>query len=317
MIPLTLRRLFAPPMVVVVLLATWTGMTQAYEQFSQDGGDPTNCAACHGDFRSNSYISLTDGTDWGNLHNLHRSTMLGGDCDACHGPGGTFPVLISSSQGGDGLEPLSCMGCHGRSQDNTESNPDWPHGYGAGLRQHHNTAGVLVCLGCHQDADPANFSSVGEGALPSYYANPGNNHPNMPTSSCNQDGSEDFAGIAEGLDNDGDNVYDGDDENCINISTPEEIVPFVALGQNYPNPFNPETTIRYSLAQPGWARVEVYTVTGELVRTLVAGFHEKATTYTVSWDGQDSAGNGVASGMYFCRLEAGEYVETRRMTLVR
>ena len=61
---------------VGILVVLWGGLLWgnrpaiAYEQFSQDGGDATNCGACHGDFRSGSYVSLSDGTNWGNLHNL-------------------------------------------------------------------------------------------------------------------------------------------------------------------------------------------------------------------------------------------------------
>lgn len=290
----------------------------AYEQFSQDGGDATNCGACHGDFRSSSYISLSDGTNWGNLHNLHRNTMLSGDCDACHLDDDEFPVLLSSSAGGNGLAPISCAGCHGNEEDHSEANPDWPQsGYGAGLRQHHYNAGVTNCANCHQDAVPANFTPVGEGALPTYYADPGTGHPMMPTDACNQDSSEDFAGSPAGLDNDGDLVYDGADSDCTATATPDRPAEQALLIQNYPNPFNPETVIHYSLSNPGWARLQVYTVTGELVSTLVDGHHERAETYTIHWRGQDDGGKPVASGVYFYRLETADSWETKKMVLAR
>ena len=115
------------------------------------------------------------------------------------------------------------MGCHGRAEDNVAGNPESPHGYGAGLRQHHHVAGVTVCLNCHEDADPANYTTVGEDVLPPYYANPGTGHPNMPTSSCNDDGSENFAGAPQGQDNDGDGIYDGDDGDCAGTPAPEAV----------------------------------------------------------------------------------------------
>ncbi len=59
----------------------------AYSQYSQNGDD-TNCAGCHGDFRSKNYYSPVDGQLWGNIHNLHRQTMLNGDCSTCHSPSG-------------------------------------------------------------------------------------------------------------------------------------------------------------------------------------------------------------------------------------
>jgi hypothetical protein len=84
---------------------------------------------------------------------------------------------------------------------------------GAGLRQHHFNAGETVCANCHADADPLDYTPVGENVLPDYYANPGTNHPAMPTSPCLW-GEEDFAGGAGGLDNDGDGVYAANDTDC-------------------------------------------------------------------------------------------------------
>ena len=203
---------------VVLYLGVGGGPLLAYTNYSEDG-DETNCAqsGCHGDFRASSYVSATDGMDWGNLHNVHRSDMLAFDCDACHVGSSRLPVPLASSDGGDGLSAIGCMGCHGRNEDNTAENPSFPNGLGAGLRQQHHIAGVTGCANCHDDADPAKYTPVGESVLPDYYANPGNNHPDMPTASCNDDGSEDFAGAASGLDNDGDGDSDGDDMDCIEV----------------------------------------------------------------------------------------------------
>jgi len=185
----------------------------AYPQYSQNH-DATNCRACHGDFRANGYISKVDGQNWGKLHDVHRQQMLNGDCETCHANNNKFPVLIDSSGGGNGLDALACVGCHGRAEDNTNSNPAAPHGYGAGLRQHHVQAGVNVCTSCHADADPNAYTPVGEDVLPPYYATPGSGHPNMPADSCNPQGSEDFAGDADGIDNDGDGNFDAADSDC-------------------------------------------------------------------------------------------------------
>jgi len=89
-----------------------------------------------------------------------------------------------------------------------------------------------------------------------------------------------------------------------------------ALSQNYPNPFNPSTTIRYDLAEPVSVQLSIYDAAGRLVRTLVdetrpAGFHEAV------WDGRTSTGLNAASGIYFYRIVAGEFVETRKMILLR
>jgi cysteine-rich repeat protein len=199
----------------------WAPGAGAYEQYS-DNRDATNCRGCHGDFRSSPYNpALSDGENWGDdLHDIHRVQMLNRDCQTCHQSGTFFPVLTFSSGGGEGFPPISCMGCHGRAAD--AGGDDLSEGLGAGLRQHHTTAGApadgdgLLCLDCHSDADPANYTPVGEDVLPPYYTtpDPDTRHPDKPTDSCNPNGEEQFAGLPEGLDNDGDNVYDGADSDC-------------------------------------------------------------------------------------------------------
>lgn len=291
-------------------------IASAYGQYS--GGGINSCAYCHGDFRSVSYTSLVDGLSWGNLHNLHRSSMLSNDCDACHLAEDTFPVVLSVSAGGAGLEPIGCMGCHGRNEDHNPANPNWPlGGRGAGLRQHHTNAGVQACLACHDDAAPAAFVAAGENVLPPYYANPGTGHASMPVSACNADGTEDFAGTTIGLDNDGDGVHDGSDTNC-GLSGVNDTPDARALQvSNYPNPFNPMTVIRYELPAPGWARLQIHAATGELVCTLEARYHEQPGAYEARWDGRNGDGSPVASGVYFGRVSTAESSASARMVLLR
>jgi hypothetical protein len=287
----------------------------AYTQWSIND-DATNCRTCHGDFRAGVYISAVDGQNWGNIHNLHRSTMLSGDCDACHIASDRFPVPIDDSAGGDGLESIGCMGCHGRAEDNVAGNPSFPHGYGAGLRQHHTNAGVNDCLPCHDDADPLNYTPVGEEVLPPYYANPGNNHPAIPTAACNDDGSENFAGATIGLDNDGNDVYDGDDADC-NLSGVPQGSSVARLLQNHPNPFNPSTQIKYVVEQPGQVRLHIYAVNGKRVRTLVDAHHDVAMTYEATWNGRDDTGRPLPSGVFFYRLESAVASEMKTMVLLK
>jgi hypothetical protein len=92
--------------------------------------------------------------------------------------------------------------------------------------------------------------------------------------------------------------------------------PQISLEQNFPNPFSPETSIRFSLAEPGRVRLSVYDVTGRLVARL-ADRHEDAGMHQVSWDGSDCTGGRVAAGVYFVMLEAAEEVRTRKILLVR
>jgi len=90
----------------------------------------------------------------------------------------------------------------------------------------------------------------------------------------------------------------------------------VTLGQNYPNPFNPVTTIRFSLPRSGDATLNVYDVTGRLVRTLIDG-PRQAGIQTEDWNGTDNAGQPVASGVYFYRLTFGNFVQNKKMTLLK
>ena len=84
-----------------------------------------------------------------------------------------------------------------------------------------------------------------------------------------------------------------------------------SLLQNRPNPFNPITTIGYNLPEASDVRLTIYTVTGQRVAILVSGYQE-AGYYEVVWDG-----SRFANGIYFYRLEAGAFVETRRMVLMK
>ena len=94
--------------------------------------------------------------------------------------------------------------------------------------------------------------------------------------------------------------------------------PHSALAQNAPNPFNPQTVIRYTIADTGPVQLEVYDVSGSLVRVLVDGVREsRATPYNVTWDGRDESGETVASGVYFYRLIAPGIVQTKKMVLLK
>jgi len=92
----------------------------------------------------------------------------------------------------------------------------------------------------------------------------------------------------------------------------EERVPTTtALDQNHPNPFNPQTTISYSLAAPAHVRVDVFSVAGQLVRTLVDE-SQPAGRYSVPFDA-----TGLSSGVYFCRMVAGDVTVQKKMVLLK
>lgn len=90
-----------------------------------------------------------------------------------------------------------------------------------------------------------------------------------------------------------------------------------ALGQNTPNPFNPVTAIRYLVPEPG-ADVEilVFDTAGRLITTLRSGY-SRPGAHEILWDGRDSRGREVASGVYFVRMAAGDFAATRKMLLVK
>lgn len=89
-----------------------------------------------------------------------------------------------------------------------------------------------------------------------------------------------------------------------------------ALQQNYPNPFNPNTQISYDLPNDVNVVLKIYNMVGQEVRTLV-NEQKTAGAYTATWDGRSNAGSKVASGVYLYVLRAGQFVQTKKMTLVK
>jgi len=90
-----------------------------------------------------------------------------------------------------------------------------------------------------------------------------------------------------------------------------------ALGRCYPNPFNPVTRIQYDVPSPGGRVVlRVFSASGRLVRTLCDGSVPPGH-HVAAWDGRDEAGARVASGVYFCRMEAGRFAERRKLVLLK
>lgn len=88
------------------------------------------------------------------------------------------------------------------------------------------------------------------------------------------------------------------------------------LHANYPNPFNPTTTIRYDLKAETRVTLRVFNLLGQEVRTLVDG-RESAGYKMVEWDGKNNHGRTVSTGIYLYRLEAGEFVKTRKMMMLK
>jgi flagellar hook assembly protein FlgD len=89
------------------------------------------------------------------------------------------------------------------------------------------------------------------------------------------------------------------------------------LGQNVPNPFNPMTTIYFEMPEAANVRLQVYDISGRLVRSLIGGESMGAGRQEVIWNGKDDAGMQVSAGVYFYHLSAGQFNQTKRMTLVK
>jgi len=96
-----------------------------------------------------------------------------------------------------------------------------------------------------------------------------------------------------------------------------------SLGQNYPNPFNPVTNIQYTIGRRQLVTLKVYDVMGNEVATLV-NEEKPAGTYEVEFAGYSDKGQnlsagrqGLSSGVYFYRLQAGNFVQTKKMILMR
>jgi len=89
-----------------------------------------------------------------------------------------------------------------------------------------------------------------------------------------------------------------------------------SLSQNYPNPLNLETIIRYTLPEDCHVELTIYNILGQKVKTLVDEYQGPGFRM-MHWDGRDNKGNELASGIYFCKITAGKYVDVKKMTLLR
>ncbi len=102
----------------------------------------------------------------------------------------------------------------------------------------------------------------------------------------------------------------------IGINEPPEIKPQFCLYQPFPNPFTDQATIRYSLPYATSVNLNVYDVSGRLVKNLVQG-NAAPGVYTVNWKGIDSGNRKCPSGIYFVRFAAGKYTSAKKMVLIK
>jgi hypothetical protein len=159
------------------------------------------CDLCHGTFISNVSPKGTNFGTAGNKHEMHRSSsFMGTACNLCHTSGDGRDPYLGTSDGLTGIPGAGCAGCHN----------------GPGLRQHHRVTGASSCSGCHASTEVA----PAESAKPPYYGTSGtkaNNACNL-VAQANLNENWSVGSPYEGLDNDGNNLYDSADPAC--ASTP-------------------------------------------------------------------------------------------------
>lgn len=96
----------------------------------------------------------------------------------------------------------------------------------------------------------------------------------------------------------------------------DNLIESYGLAQNYPNPFNPSTTFKYQIPEESKVTIRIYNSLGEVVKTLINKTQHRGS-YKVIWDGTNSQGGKVASGVYFYQLIANDFSQTKKMLLVK
>ena len=196
----------------LLMVAIFSSQPEAYERY-QDG---CNQGACHGDFTS---ATSPKGNTFpsGSKHEMHRaSSEMNTECNLCHTNGDNRNPFTGSSQGTAANPGLGCTGCHN----------------GAGLRLHHDNNGIAECISCHGPGSPPP-----ESTSPTYYGTVDTNADgpcnSIAAARTNENWTVDT--IYEGLDNDGDNLYDGFDPDCAPPGTPGETNPLVVEAHDKTN----------------------------------------------------------------------------------
>ena len=101
------------------------------------------------------------------------------------------------------------------------------------------------------------------------------------------------------------------------LSTDKDVIPLqYILNQNYPNPFNPVTTLRYDLPENAMINITIYDMLGSQVKTLINQTQD-AGYRSVIWDATNDYGKPVSAGMYLYQIQAGEYISTKKMVLLK
>ena len=107
-----------------------------------------------------------------------------------------------------------------------------------------------------------------------------------------------------------------EDSSNIHIENEGQHPTAFALLQNYPNPFNPTTTLRYDIPENSHVTITIYDMLGRQVKTLINQTQD-AGFISVIWDATNDFGKPVSAGVYLYQIQAGEFVQTRKMVLLK
>ena len=107
-------------------------------------------------------------------------------------------------------------------------------------------------------------------------------------------------------------TFDTCDSTTVSIQGNELNIENYKLGQNYPNPFNPTTSISFAVPEASVVEISIFDISGRLVKNLVNNVKFEQGVYSIKFDG-----SSLSSGMYYYRLKANEYIETRKMVLIK
>jgi len=115
---------------------------------------------------------------------------------------------------------------------------------------------------------------------------------------------------------DADVKFDAEWRGDVSVDDNITIPAVTRLKGNYPNPFNPDTNIEFYMAEPGLVSIDIYNIRGQRIRTLVNETYESGT-HRVLWNGEDEDGRSVGSGVYFYNMRSGNYIETKKMIMIK
>jgi len=106
------------------------------------------------------------------------------------------------------------------------------------------------------------------------------------------------------------------DREVLSAGAPAALPKKIVLSQAYPNPFNPVTTISYRLLEANHVRVDIYDMVGNKVRTLVSQT-QNAGTKSYQWNATNDLGQSVSAGMYIYTIQAGDFIQSKKMVLLK